>query len=87
VVEGLSQSLAHAKSHGLFRGVQISSTIYLSNLVFVDDVLIFCDGKRGNAKDLYNLIKLFSRETGMKINEGKSTLSINLMVKSEIIFL
>jgi hypothetical protein len=86
VAEGLSHSLAHAKSHGLFRGVQISQTIYLSHLLFVDDVLIFCDGQRGDAEALYNLMKLFSRVTGMQINEGKSTLSVNLMVEGEINF-
>jgi hypothetical protein len=33
---------------------------------------------------LQNLMNLFSRETCMQINEGKSTLSINLMVEGEI---
>jgi hypothetical protein len=48
VAEGLRQSLAHEKSHGLFQGIQISPTLYLSHLIFVDDVLILCDGHRGD---------------------------------------
>jgi len=86
VAEGLSHSLAHAKSDGLFQGVQLSQTLYISHLHFVDDVLILCDGQRGDAEALYNLINLFSKATGMQINEGKSTLSINVMGEEDITF-
>jgi hypothetical protein len=54
--------------------------------LFVDDVLIFCSGLRGDAEKLSSILDLFSRATGMQINNSKSTLSTHLMDPEEVIF-
>jgi hypothetical protein len=55
--------------------VFLSLHLSLSHLLFVDDVLLFCDGQRGDAETLSNVLALFSKATSMIINERKSTLS------------
>ena len=51
----------------------------LTHLLFVDDVLIFCNGKRGDVEKLHNILALFGKAMGMRINERKSTLSMHNM--------
>jgi hypothetical protein len=41
--------LGEAKARGEFQGISISSTLKITHLLFVDDVLIFCNGHRGDA--------------------------------------
>jgi hypothetical protein len=52
VVESLSHFLNEAKSTGTFRGIKISSGLHISHLLFVDDILIFCDGSRRDTDKL-----------------------------------
>jgi hypothetical protein len=54
--------------------------------LFVDDVLIFCSGLRGDVERLSSILDLFSRATGMLINSTKSTLSTHLMEPEEVQF-
>jgi hypothetical protein len=49
----------------------------------VDDVLIFSMGSKWDAETLKNILILFSKETGMEINEGKSSLTTNMLTKEE----
>jgi hypothetical protein len=44
VVEGLSRALDHASANREFHGIAISHNLRLTHLLFVDDVLIFCNG-------------------------------------------
>jgi hypothetical protein len=52
----------------------------------MDDVILFCDGQRGDAKTLSIILGLFSRASSMQINERKITLSANNMEDEELIF-
>jgi hypothetical protein len=63
--EGLSHSLSDAKDWGIFHGIHISHSFFLNHMLFVDDVLIFCDGQRDDAESLTNVLALFSRDTSM----------------------
>jgi hypothetical protein len=83
VEEGLSRAIGEAKSRGEFHGISISPTLRISHLLFVDDVLIFCSGLRGDVEKLSSILDLFGRETGMQINAQKSTLSTHLMEEME----
>jgi hypothetical protein len=83
VVEGLSRAISEAKRLGSFSGIKISQALHLTHLLFVDDVLIFSGGSRREAEALRNILTLFSKATGMKINEGKSTLTTNLLSEEE----
>jgi hypothetical protein len=85
VAEGLNRALAHAKSQGNFTGIQIGKNLFITHLLFIDDVLIFCSGKQTDVESLSEILIMFSRATGMQINIQKSTLSANnLSVKSWI---
>jgi hypothetical protein len=44
VAEELSRFLAGAKMVGRFTGIKISNGMTITHLLFVDDILIFCDG-------------------------------------------
>jgi hypothetical protein len=49
--------------------------LYISHLLFVDDILIFCDGSRRDTDKLFEGITLFKRATGMLINDQKSSIT------------
>jgi len=44
IVEGMSKALIQTKISGSFKGIKIGSNIFISHLLFVDDILFFCDG-------------------------------------------
>jgi hypothetical protein len=83
VAEGLNRAISEAKRLGSFPGIKISQALHLTHLLFVDDVLIFSGGSRREAEALRNILTLFSKATGMQINEGKSTLTTNLLSEEE----
>lgn len=49
----------------------------------MDNVLICSGGSRREVEALKNILTLFSKATGMQINEGKSTLTTNLLSEEE----
>jgi hypothetical protein len=53
-------------------------------MIFVDHVLIFSTGSRQDAKTGKKILSLFSKATGMVINEGKSSLTTNLLTEEEL---
>ena len=75
VAECLSRFIIKARVDGNFKGISISPGLSISNLLFVDDILIFYDGSRRSLHWLVEGIKLFHSATGMLINEGKSSVS------------
>jgi hypothetical protein len=83
-VEGLSRAIGAAKSRGEFLGVSLSLTLRISHLLFVDDILIFCSGSRGDAEKLSSILDLSGHATGMQINVQKYTLSTHLMEEEEL---
>lgn len=78
MVEGLEKNVRS------FLGIPLTHLLSLTHLLFVDDVLIFYNGLRGDAEKLHSILDLFSRATGMLINSSKSTLSTHLMDPKEI---
>ena len=75
VAEGLSHFIITARVEGNFRGISISPGLSISHLLFVDDILIFCDGSCRSLHLLVKGIKLFHSAIGMLINEGKSSVN------------
>jgi hypothetical protein len=71
VIEGFSRDISEAKRLGYFSGIEITQALQLTHLLFVDDVLIFSVGSKREDKTLNNILLLFSKEIGMKINKGK----------------
>ena len=83
VAEGLSRAIRVAKAEGHFTGIQIAPNLNITHLLFVDDVLIFCSGTRGESKVLLETLDLFSKATGMEINAGKSSLTTHMLRPEE----
>ncbi|GJW01256.1 putative RNA-directed DNA polymerase, eukaryota, reverse transcriptase zinc-binding domain protein [Tanacetum coccineum] len=75
VMEGLHNAFAEAVGNGLISGININnSTINISHLFFVDDVIITTDW---NTRDLENIIRVFHvfyLASGLKINIHKSNI-------------
>jgi hypothetical protein len=84
VAEGLSRALRDVERQGILRGIQVAPNLFITHLLFVDDVLIFCIGSVKDAETLRGILELFSKATRMEINVGKSTLSINLLRAEEL---
>jgi hypothetical protein len=85
---GLIILLKEANKTGTFKGFNIRGDYYVRHLLFVDDILIFCEGLKRVIEKLKDIIELLCMATSMKINLAKSTISlwgINEMVKNFII--
>ena len=67
----------------MIRAIQISQHLTITHLLFVDDVLIFCSGSIRDVHTLSDILSLFSKATGMEINERKSTVTTHLLTLDE----
>jgi hypothetical protein len=72
-----------AKRSRSFAGIKISQTLQITHLLFVDGMLIFSMGSRRNVEVFKNILIFFSKATCMVINEGKSSLTTNLLTEEE----
>jgi hypothetical protein len=52
IVEGIDREIENAKLQGGFQGITITPTLRLSRLLFDEDMIIFCNGLRGDAEKL-----------------------------------
>jgi len=87
VAEGLSRYIKDAVVKGNFGGIQIARGMIITHLLFVDDILIFCNGSRRDTECLLEGINLFKRATGMLINADKSTLTENMTQVEDLRFM
>ena len=55
------QSYLRKRSVGSFPGIKISQALHLTQLLFVDDVLIFRGGSKREVEVLRNILSLFSK--------------------------
>eukprot|EP00253_Pinus_taeda_P035221 PITA_35221 len=76
IMEGLSRVISSARERHHLSGIKISDNLFLTHLLFVDDILIFLNGSVGDSTTLHNSIHLFQQATGMLINNNKSTITI-----------
>jgi len=79
VAEGLNRAIGDAKSRGEFQGIPISTSLKLTHLLFLDDVLILCNGLMEDVDKLNSILDVFEKVMEMKINEQKSTFSVHNM--------
>eukprot|EP00253_Pinus_taeda_P032437 PITA_32437 len=74
VAKGLSQLIRLAKREGTVKGLEVAVNMYMSHLLFVDDILLFSNGNLNEIKEFKNILDLFMKATGMQINYRKSQL-------------
>eukprot|EP00253_Pinus_taeda_P018226 PITA_18226 len=72
VAEGLSRLIHKARSEGKVKGIEVAINLYITHLLFVDDILIFTNGCQNELKEFKCIFDLFLKATGMQINTGKS---------------
>ena len=66
---------AHLESH--IQGIKVSSSLHLTHLLFVDDVLLFGVGTIEEWKHFKILLDLFCSTMGMSISKAKSSFLYN----------
>jgi hypothetical protein len=76
VAESLSRLITDAGIQRKLKGIQISPNYSLSHLLFVDDILIFCNGRLSFLENLKDILNIFFLATRMKINRDKSSLLV-----------
>eukprot|EP00253_Pinus_taeda_P003035 PITA_03035 len=72
VAEGLSRLIHKARREEKVKGIEVEINLYITHLLFVDDILIFTNGNCSELKELKCIFDLFLKATRMQINSGKS---------------
>jgi hypothetical protein len=72
VMEGLSLLLKKAQGEGKLSGVKVSMIVNILHLFFVDDVLILTKASLQEWKEIDDLLKIFCRVSGLKVNMSKT---------------
>eukprot|EP00253_Pinus_taeda_P030883 PITA_30883 len=72
VAEGLSRLISEAKRTGMIKGLEVAANLFITHLLFVDDILLFTNGNLDEVKELKAILELFMKATGMQINIRKS---------------
>ena len=75
-MEVLSQILNKIKEGGILQGFYVglvnTTGIRTSHLLFVDDIILFCDASREQILFIRLVLTCFQAFTGLKVNVGKS---------------
>eukprot|EP00253_Pinus_taeda_P035322 PITA_35322 len=74
VAEGLSQLIHKARREGKVKVIEVATNLFISHLLFVDDILIFRNTEHIEIKELKSILDLFLKATSMQINHRKSQL-------------
>jgi hypothetical protein len=74
VVESLNRIIHKESSSANLKGIKININFSLTHLLFVDDILIFCEGNISYITLLKVILQTFCIATGMQINMEKSSL-------------
>eukprot|EP00253_Pinus_taeda_P029977 PITA_29977 len=76
VAEGLSRLIHKARREEKVKGIEVAINLYITHLLFVDDILIFSNGSYNELKEFKSIFDLFLKATGMQINSGKSQVCV-----------
>lgn len=75
VAEGLSRAILKVESSGHFKGIRINRSLGITHLLFLDDVLLFCDGTLRDGQKLSEIMDIYCKASGMLVKLRKSTIS------------
>ena len=80
---GLQGLLQKAKVEGSIKGVAISRYgPQVSHLFFVDDSVLFCRATEAECQRILNILAIYERGTGQKINKEKTNIFLQLQYPS-----
>lgn len=74
VMESLHLSFSRAVEAGLFKGIQIGSSLKISHLFYADDAVFIGEWSDINLTCIMHILSCFSLSSGLKINIMKSHL-------------
>ena len=74
IIKALSRNISFERNLGNLHGVNITKEFSISQITFVDVILIFGRVSIMEAKVLQHILILFSSSTSMKVNMGKPTI-------------
>ena len=69
--------ITYAREHGLIKGIKISSTLALTHLLFVDDVILLGTGTLPKWIAFEIILSTFCKAFGMSISLDKSCFLFN----------
>lgn len=73
VTEVLSRIIKREEQRNKIHGIKISrSAPPITNLLFVDDVILFCRANSGDARAVHHCLQTYARWSGQVVNVGKS---------------
>ena len=70
-MEGLSLLINQEKAQGSFSGFKVARGLYVTHILFVDDVLIIGDGSMVEWIFLQALLRSFCKPSGLNISARK----------------
>jgi hypothetical protein len=79
VSKGLSREINDAKITRALKGIKIGGIIFLSQIFFVDDILLFNHGSRSDVMNLKEILNVYFTIAGMLVNFQESTLSLSCL--------
>ena len=82
VAIGLSRDMVNTKRIGVLNGIKIGSN-NLSHLLFVENILLLCNGSKQDASKLKELLDLYCFATKMLVIIRKSYISLDDMEKEK----
>ena len=65
--------IEEAKRKGKIKGIKISARLFLTHLLFVDDVILFGFGSLEEWRAFKDILDTFCEASGMSININKSS--------------
>nr|GEW57485.1 RNA-directed DNA polymerase, eukaryota, reverse transcriptase zinc-binding domain protein [Tanacetum cinerariifolium] len=84
IMESLHFSFQNLVNECLFKGVSVSSSLYLSHLFYVDDVIFMGQWSVANINTLVQALDCFYKALGLRMNLQKSKL-MGISVEDEIV--
>jgi len=73
-----------AKTEGTIKGLEVVVSLFITHLLFVDDILLFSNGSLVEFKKIKEILELFMKATGMQVNYRKSQLIMEGLNRQEI---
>ncbi|GJZ69586.1 RNA-directed DNA polymerase, eukaryota, reverse transcriptase zinc-binding domain protein [Tanacetum coccineum] len=72
IMESLHISFQRVVDMGKFKGIEIDSSMQISHMFYVDDVVFMGQWSNSNIDTIVNVLKCFHRASGLSINMNKS---------------
>lgn len=83
--KGISLMIHEAKRQGNLKGIEVAVKLWVTHLLFVDDILFFSNGSSKDCRALKKILDLFLKVTSLCINEKKSTLIVMGLSREEVV--